>query len=295
MGLTLHVPAQLRSIFLWCLTASFSIHTFEFAFHNALVWAHVFALFNGIFAERLQRLLSRKSKATLLKRGRQHIASTTKKKASKQGRLSCSSLSLCLSLLSPSRRTMSTTEAAPSTDEPTPESATTTLLVVEEQVVTKPGSYIGALKSKAVVTEIVEFCAEDALSATASHDRTDTQSVLTHQESASVVSSWVDDDDYFMTAAMQDISFTSSTILSPPSVAVPTERTPQGKGWKVAQSGRPSRSGAHQQQHRNRRGGNGTQTTPFNPSQAGHPLATPTTGISGGRFDALASECKRRW
>jgi hypothetical protein len=133
----------------------------------------------------------------------------------------------------------------------------------------------------------------DTLSSAGSHDRMETLSNLTsHMELESVVSSWVDDDDYFLQSAMHDIQVT-------------TGQQQQGadKGWKIASSsnnasgsGRQRGGGAQrrQQPQRQRNGGGYASGIPSSTVAGTSSSIAPTQSVSGGRFDALSSEPKRR-
>lgn len=128
----------------------------------------------------------------------------------------------------------------------------------------------------------------DTLSSIASHDRIETMSNLTsHLEIESVVSSWAEDDDYFLQSALQDIQVTTELHQHP--------CVPLGKGWKVANSSSGT-AGKHRHGQRKPRQRQGyapmspSTTTASGPLTGGLAAAT----LSGGRFDALASEPKRR-
>lgn len=173
----------------------------------------------------------------------------------------------------------------------------------------KPSSYLGAIKAPA--KDVPVLCLhvhahdphqpmltdECALSSVTSHDRMETLSNLTHGEIESVVSSWIEDDDCFMAAAMHEITIRQTQPSG--SSAAPTERPPQGKGWKVAQSGN-QRNPRNRNQNSARQRGSGTHhpnpntssvTTPTTTNSSTAPLMPP----SGGRFDALSSDNRRRW
>ncbi|CUG86395.1 Hypothetical protein, putative [Bodo saltans] len=134
----------------------------------------------------------------------------------------------------------------------------------------------------------------DTLSSAGSHDRMETLSNLTsHMELESVVScSWVDDDDYFLQSAMHDIQVTSGQ----------QQGTASGKGWKVATTsggGRQQRGGGsgapRKQQPQRQRNGSHFQGAVSTAAVSGTSSNAPSqSSVSGGRFDALSSEPKRR-
>jgi hypothetical protein len=134
----------------------------------------------------------------------------------------------------------------------------------------------------------------------------DTQSSVTHHDTESVVSSWVDDDDYFVSAAMQDVRIVHQVGSSTPVPVVGQQqprRREQGRrggaagGWKETGHSRrrpdPSSQYGPQQQQQQQypQQQQQPQQRPGNHTATGK---SPVTSVSGGRFDALATD-KRRW
>lgn len=170
----------------------------------------------------------------------------------------------------------------------------------------KPSTYLGAVKTPKpaaspnravlVVTDVFPSVEKSSLHENGTEDGTlssvmDTQSNVTHQELESVVSSWVDDDDYFMQAAMQDITVTTSEQQQHRPVTL--HPAPE-KGWKLASTSGGQRSSQNpsggRRGHQQRRGGAHHGSS----HQAGNSTA-PSANVSGGRFDALMGDAKRRW
>lgn len=157
---------------------------------------------------------------------------------------------------------------------------------VQCAVVTTPGSTCSAIPPwKSTFGSFSAMERGDTLSSAASHDRIETMSNQTsHMEMESVVSSWVDDDDYFMQSALHDIQIMQQQQQ---------QQSAAGKGWKVANSNSNSSGGGRQQRGSRRQ----RQQPPVSPSTAtvvggaGAPVAPPQ---SGGRFDALYTEPRRR-